>query len=194
MKKFRNSGRISFPKNLGHLGCFFEGKLLEFRNSGREKNFGIPGEIFFFIPSIVVDGIDADGVFETIHGLLCFLQRQILVAEQGVGVGECRIDLDGPLEEFQRLFAILLQIEAVAGAAPSGGRRLVLRQHLLRQGRQANLLLQMPQRRAVVLHQIGAVRLHVTHILKQSFVQRKMIGQKLVKNWSKIGQKLGERD
>ena len=58
-------------------------------------------------PGVVVAGVQADGVAVALQTLVEVLVGEVLVAGQGVGVGEAGLQLQGPLEELERILVLL---------------------------------------------------------------------------------------
>ena len=52
-------------------------------------------------------GVQADGVAVALQALVEVLIGEVLVAGQGVGVGEAGLQLQGPLEELERILMLL---------------------------------------------------------------------------------------
>ncbi|KAH9390269.1 hypothetical protein TYRP_007828 [Tyrophagus putrescentiae] len=111
------------------------------------------------VPGVVVPSIQSGRIPEAGHRIVQLVGGHQLVAEQCVGVAEGGVHLDGPLEELDANFVLLLQAEAVPGDAPRLRGGPVKVDQRLRQAAELHLLLLVPEGGAVDLHALEAVRL-----------------------------------
>jgi len=66
------------------------------------------------VPGVIVARIEINGLSEAGQSLVHLLDETVLVSEQIIRVDELRVELGGPLEEFDRCVVFFVQAEAVA--------------------------------------------------------------------------------
>lgn len=116
-------------------------------------------------PSAVMADVVVESLLEGALGFREIFVVDVFVAAERVGIRILRVELNGPGEELQRLFVLLLQGEAVSNCDPGFRRIDGLFEGLMGQEAEIDLFLEMPQTTRIVLNSLNSVWLDLVCLL-----------------------------